>query len=236
MTQQRLQRHRVHAPVALTSGCGSRFGGGANGAAVLSDGAIDALIALLLAERRSPAEDARLEALLLLLSQAQPPRGNPLALPGGSGDDPAGAWRLVWTQKPLFWRGLAPLMGARPEPPLESGSPRAGQAFCTAGATLQSSVAAGPLRLTARGSFAPAPDSGKWGEKPVFNADVAGGEMELALGPLGTLQLPLLLKGGGAWTLVYCDARLRVFRSPDAGLAVQLPAAMLPPPPQPVQA
>jgi len=200
---------------------------------VLSDGAIDALVALLLASKRTPAEEARLEALLLLLSQAQPPRGSSAAAaPGGDGDDPAGAWRLVWTQKPLFWRGLAPLLAARAEPALpQKGSPRAGQAFCTADASLSSSVAAGPLRLTARGSFVPAPGSGAWGEKPVFHADVGGGEVELSFGPLGTLQLPLLLKGGGAWTLVYCDKRLRVFRSPDAGLAVQLPAAVLPPPP-----
>jgi hypothetical protein len=205
-------------------------GGDGTSSAVLSDGAIDALIALLLAERRTPAEDARLEALLLLLSQAQSPKGASSALPGGASDDP-GAWRLVWTQKPLFWRGLVPLLQAQAEPALSKGSPRGqqpGQSFCTAGATMTSSVAAGPLRLTARGTFAPAKSSGVFGGQPVFHADVGGGDLQLAFGPLGTLQLPLLLRGGGAWTLVYCSERLRVFCSEDAGLAVQLPAAALP--------
>ena len=206
---------------------------GEDSSAVLSDGAIDALIALLLAERRTPAEDARLEALLLLLSQASSPKGASSALPGGASDDP-GAWRLVWTQKPLFWRGLAPLLQAQAEPALpgkQGSSPRGqqpGQSFCTAGATMTSSVAAGPLRLTARGTFSPAKGSGVFGGQPVFHADVGGGDLQLAFGPLGTLQLPLLLRGGGAWTLVYCSNRLRVFNSEDAGLAVQLPAAALP--------
>jgi hypothetical protein len=227
-----LRRHAARA------NGGSKLGAGScsdehGSSSVLSDCAIDALIALLLAERRTPAEDARLEALLLLLSQTQAPKGASSALPGGASDDP-GAWRLVWTQKPLFWRGLAPLLQAQAEPALpgKQGSPRGqqpGQSFCTAGATMTSSVAAGPLRLTARGSFAPAKGSGALGDKqPVFHADVGGGDLQLALGPLGTLQLPLLLRGGGAWTLVYCDKRLRIFSSLDAGLAVQMPAAALP--------
>jgi hypothetical protein len=179
---------------------------------------VDALLALLLAPQRTPAEEARLKALLLLLSQSQGSQpGLPAAQQPGAADAATTTWQVVWTEQPLFWRGLAPLLGA-------SGGGAGDQAFCTAAGTVASSVSAGPLRLTASGSFTPARESGAWGDKPVFTAALSGGE--LALGPL---RLPLpLLRGGGAWTLVFADARLRVFRSPDAGLAAQLPAHLLP--------
>jgi hypothetical protein len=40
------------------------------------------------------------------------------------------------------------------------------------------------------------------------------------------LSLPLLVKGGGTWQVVYADHRLRVFHSDEAGLAAQLPERM----------
>jgi hypothetical protein len=220
-----LQRraNRAAAAGASSSSSSSRNKKNASGGGdldALSPRAVDALLALLLAPSRSPAEEARLEALLLLLSQSQPPHAQQSAAAAVSSDADADAWRVVWTQKPLFWHGLAPLLGAS-APPCGGGT-----AFSTAAGTLASTVHAGPLKLTAHGSFTLRPGSGAWGDKPVFAADVRGGEM-----CIGPLKLPLLLLGSaGAWQLVYADARLRVFRAPDVGLAVQVPAAMLPAP------
>ena len=173
----------------------------------LGSGFDEVIIALLRLPKRTPGEEARLKALLLLLSQSQP---QPQGALGSDGDKP-GTWRLVWAEKPLFWvwRGLDPLLT-----PAE-------QAMDTGAGTLASSATAGPVTVTARGSFTPAKTSSIWGSKPEFELDVNDGSIALDVGQL-KMTLPLLAKGGGHWQVVYADARLRVFHSDEAGLAAQL--------------
>ena len=143
-------------------------------------------------------------ALMLLLSQSLPPKGDGQL--GKSDDVP---WKLVWTEKKLWW----------------AFGDNTSVAWDTKQGSMASQIDVGPFRLAARGRFVPTADSGAWGDKPVFAAAVEGGE--LVLGPL---RMPILLQGGaGAWTVVYSDSRLRVFRSPECGLAAQVPEASLPP-------
>ena len=168
--------------------------------------AVDEVVALLL-KKRTRAEEARLAALILLLSQSQPPKGS-----SGPSPQDASLWEVVWSQQPLFWRGL---WGGNPD--------QSAQRFCTSTGELSSATDLGFLRLTAKGRFTPKDDSGAWGDKPVFTAQVEGGELEL-----GGFRLPLWLAGScGSWTVVYADTRLRVFRSAEAGLAAQMPADLL---------
>ena len=195
------------ADVAISKGRGKQ-----QPVAPLGSGFDDAVISLLLLPKRTPGEEARLKALLLLLSQSQP---SPQGALGSDGDTP-GAWRLVWAEKPLFWlwRGLDPLLT-----PAE-------QALDTGAGTLASSATAGPVTVTARGSFTPAKSSTIWGSKPEFELDVNDGSIALDVGSF-SMSLPLLAKGGGSWQVVYADARLRVFHSDEAGLAAQLVGALV---------
>lgn len=171
---------------------------------------VDEVLDLLQLSTRTRAEEARLSALMLLISQSQPPKGST----GPSPREHAEAWEVVWTQQPLFFRGL---WGAQHD--------ASAQRFCTATGSLSASSDLGFMRLTARGRFTPTEDSGAWGDKQVYNAGVDGGELALAG---GAIKLPLWLLGSaGSWTVVYADARLRVFRSAEMGLAAQCPAEAL---------
>ena len=165
---------------------------------------VDAVLALLLQPTRTRAEEARLAALMLLLSQSQAPKGD-----GQLGNTDEVPWRLVWTQRPLFW----------------AFGDKAGQHWDTKEGSLRSEIDVGPFRLSAHGRFVPTADSGAWGDKPVYTAGVESGEMAI-----GSLRMPFLLKGGaGEWTVSFADTRLRIFHSKECGLAAQVPVSSLPP-------
>jgi len=188
----------------------SRTRAAKEGAAAPIPTLVDEVLDLLQLSTRTRAEEARLSALMLLISQSQPPKGST----GPSPREHAEAWEVVWTQQPLFFRGL---WGAQHD--------ASAQRFCTATGSLSASSDLGFMRLTARGRFTPTEDSGAWGDKQVYNAGVDGGELALAG---GAIKLPLWLLGSaGSWTVVYADAQLRVFRSAEMGLAAQCPAETL---------
>jgi hypothetical protein len=173
--------------------------------APLSASAIDALVALIKKDSRTPEENRAFEALLLQLS-AVPMRGT--AVPAANDD-------AVWLHRPLLKlgggrrtigrisRSASTPRGRRSIGGFSSprvSSPR----MSTGGAFAREGVAASAASpLTGRGADAPA--------SPTV--------VEMAL-------TPRTAEASGDWQLIFADPRMRcrVFRSTDGGLAVQLPA------------
>jgi len=196
--------------------------------ASLTEQAVEELLALLEQRGRTVEEEERVAALAVLLSNrceasspASPrrPSRSPSRSPSMKSirlsETVAEAdWVLSWSSAPLFWTRERDLPGAS-----------VSQAFDTSAGTVAATVTAGPLRLAAAGKLVRESSLDHVNEDdevcPAWSTDFTTADAHL-----GAIKLPLLppwvrLKGE-TYSLRYSDERVRVFRTQDGGLAVQV--------------
>lgn len=149
---------------------------------------------------------AQLDALVDALATSTQP-----CPPQNIGDGP---WQVVYTRGPLLWRTLAP--PGRLLDPVNEFS----QTFDWRRGTVtnRGTLLGGLISLTAEGRY-----SVLGASLPLrVTARVTSGALRV-----GSLQVPLPIRGEGEVDLVYVDERVRVFRQANGGLAVQVPRRTL---------
>ena len=169
--------------------------------APLSASAIDALVALVKKDVRTPEENRAFEALLLQLSAAPMRRGSVA---------PIATDEAAWLHRPLLKLGGRRTIGHISR----SSTPRGRRSISGLSSPRVSS--GGAFARENVSSSAGSPLAGKGSDTP---ASPTIAEMALT---------PRAAEATGEWQLIFADPRMRVFRSNEGGLAVQLPALSAP--------
>lgn len=155
--------------------------------------------------RHDASKSARISELIDILISAENRRFNENLLGGGP-------WQVVYTRGAFLWQAYT-----SPGKLVTGSSNRAAQDFNPrTRAVLNSGEIAGPsIQVSAVGSYTPTNSSTKLPKE--IDVTIIGGEIK-AWGKI----IPLPIKGNGKFYIEYVGDTIRVFRSTNGGLTVQI--------------